>query len=382
MMTRRIWARSLISTAFVALFALLFVSPAHSLGDPPCPGDLDGDYDIDLADLAQLLANYGTAQGANYEDGDLDGDGDVDLSDLAALLAVYGTTCPRPGDFCENPIEVTFGAGWPAYIDTNTTCGRGNYYEDTCLDYYDGGEDIVYELTVLSPVDVQITLDPMETGWTGVAIDGVCPPGESCLANATQGAQGWPTIYGLHLEPGTYYLVVDTWPLPACIPEFMLTIEEIFGEWVVCPSDGIPENEPCGDDTNGGCGMDPPQFESLNCTETICGTIWAEDGWRDTDWFEVVVTEPTSFVWSAVAEFPVIIGLVETDPLGSGDCWDMTGYLDPWDMAGSVPDVAEIMTDMLPPGVYWFWISHQDFYGAPCSSMSDYVVTLECSVVP
>jgi len=26
--------------------------------------------------------------------GDLDADGDVDLADLAALLAVYGATCP------------------------------------------------------------------------------------------------------------------------------------------------------------------------------------------------------------------------------------------------------------------------------------------------
>ena len=60
----------------------------------PCLGDLDGDRDIDLADLAQLLSNYGTASGAVYEDGDLDGDGDVDLSDLAALLAHYGETCP------------------------------------------------------------------------------------------------------------------------------------------------------------------------------------------------------------------------------------------------------------------------------------------------
>jgi hypothetical protein len=60
---------------------------------PFCFGDLDGDLDIDLADLAQLLGNYGTSSGAAYEDGDLDGDGDVDLADLAGLLAVYGTTC-------------------------------------------------------------------------------------------------------------------------------------------------------------------------------------------------------------------------------------------------------------------------------------------------
>ena len=59
----------------------------------PCEGDLDGDNDVDLADLSQLLANYGVTSGAAYEDGDLDGDGDVDLADLSALLAVYGTTC-------------------------------------------------------------------------------------------------------------------------------------------------------------------------------------------------------------------------------------------------------------------------------------------------
>ncbi len=55
------------------------------------PGDLDGDGDVDLSDLAGLLSNYGMTSGAVPEDGDLDGDGDVDLSDLAALLANYGT---------------------------------------------------------------------------------------------------------------------------------------------------------------------------------------------------------------------------------------------------------------------------------------------------
>ena len=60
-----------------------------------CLGDLDGGGEIGLADLAQLLSDYGTLADAMYQDGDIDGDdGDVDLADLAALLAVYGTSCP------------------------------------------------------------------------------------------------------------------------------------------------------------------------------------------------------------------------------------------------------------------------------------------------
>jgi hypothetical protein len=49
------------------------------------PGDLDGDGDVDLTDLAILLASYGIDDG-----GDIDGDGDTDLQDLATLLSHYG----------------------------------------------------------------------------------------------------------------------------------------------------------------------------------------------------------------------------------------------------------------------------------------------------
>ncbi len=63
---------------------------------PPCDlsADLDGDADVDISDLAGLLANYGTPSGAGADDGDLDGDGDVDLSDLSSLLSQFGQTCP------------------------------------------------------------------------------------------------------------------------------------------------------------------------------------------------------------------------------------------------------------------------------------------------
>jgi hypothetical protein len=57
-----------------------------------CPGDLDGDCDTDLNDLAALLAAYGSVPGdPNWNPlADFDGDGDVDLTDLAFLLADYG----------------------------------------------------------------------------------------------------------------------------------------------------------------------------------------------------------------------------------------------------------------------------------------------------
>jgi hypothetical protein len=64
------------------------------VGGEPCAGDVNGDFEVNLADLAILLAHFGQTSGANLEDGDLDGDGDVALEDLAILLSAFGTTCP------------------------------------------------------------------------------------------------------------------------------------------------------------------------------------------------------------------------------------------------------------------------------------------------
>ena len=150
---------------------------------------------------------------------------------------------PAAGDDCSEPIKITLPADL-IYTDVNTTCGRINDYEDTCLGYYDGGEDIIYELTVTEWLSVVFTLDPENTTWTALAVGVTCPPGDPCLAySCSFEAAPHDTGY-VDLEPGTYYVMVDTWPEPDCIPQFRLTIDE--GYWPLgacCLSDGecIPD---------------------------------------------------------------------------------------------------------------------------------------------
>ena len=52
----------------------------------PCPGDFDGNREINGADLAFLLGNWG----ASNASADINGDGSSDAADLAILLGGWG----------------------------------------------------------------------------------------------------------------------------------------------------------------------------------------------------------------------------------------------------------------------------------------------------
>ncbi|MCH2132164.1 MAG: plastocyanin/azurin family copper-binding protein [Phycisphaerales bacterium] len=61
-------------------------------GDDDCPGDSNGDGEINVDDLLNLLGEYGGDCSAGCSS-DGDGDGDVDVDDLLDLLNVYGQPC-------------------------------------------------------------------------------------------------------------------------------------------------------------------------------------------------------------------------------------------------------------------------------------------------
>ena|GEM_PF-3977157 len=154
---------------------------------------------------------------------DANDSGHVDLGDFA-LIQKY-ICLPSPGDDCDDPILVSLPDEMP-YMDSNTTCGRVDDYSESCLGPYDGDEDIIYELTVTDSIDVDIMLDPMGIPWTGIAIDGVCPPGDPCMAYSANSLPDPHGIECLHLNPGVYYVMIDIWPDPDYCYDFILTIEE------------------------------------------------------------------------------------------------------------------------------------------------------------
>jgi hypothetical protein len=197
------------------------------------------------------------------------------------------------GDDCTSPIVI----GSLPYSDLNqTTCGRGNTYAATCLGYYDGGEDIVYRLDLAVETTVKITLDPLGTTWTGVALDEFCPPDASCLGVAT-GSSAVPRIIMKTLAAGSYYIMVDTWPSPNCIPAFNLTVEESepypnptcalaidiqeqgLQQWAVdtcgSESDYSPTNS-CTGYTSGANGLDAVWKINLQAGETFVVTLTNE----------------------------------------------------------------------------------------------------------
>ncbi len=149
---------------------------------------------------------------------------------------------------------------------------------------------------------------------------------------------------------------------------------------VECPPDGMNEEEPvCEDDWediwNSGCGGHPVALDSINCNTKICGTsgtfLYSGAQYRDTDWFRVELSETAVFTWSVVAEFPVLILVIDA---GSEDCMDYE-ILD-WKEAGPCDTAALSM--YAPAGVYWLWVAPSVFEGYPCGV--EYVAEIKCRV--
>ncbi|HEU4435864.1 MAG TPA: hypothetical protein VFR89_00260, partial [candidate division Zixibacteria bacterium] len=81
---------------------------------------------------------------------------------------------------------------------------------------------------------------------------------------------------------------------------------------ISCPPGAIAENEPCGANTNSGCDSIPLLFNPIDFGDSICGTVWAVNGSKDTDWFQKTLTDSSDVNWIVTAEFPYEIAIFDS----------------------------------------------------------------------
>lgn len=132
-----------------------------------------------------------------------------------------------------------------------------------------------------------------------------------------------------------------------------------------CPTGAVAESEPCGEDLNGGCNMQTPAFESVSPGSVICGTLWANNNLRDTDWYSLVLTEPSEVILHAYAEAPVLFGHLNygAGTPGNPAC-AVTGFI-----SSTTTELCTVKTlnlGILTAGTHWFFAGLPTFNGFPC----------------
>ncbi|MGP1346182.1 MAG: hypothetical protein ACTS3F_05875 [Phycisphaerales bacterium] len=145
----------------------------------------------------------------------------------------------------------------------------------------------------------------------------------------------------------------------------------------VCQGGGLGEAEDC----NGGCNnVGVPTFDEIACGDTVCGTITAGEGLRDTDWYLVEVTNPGGAVITATleAEFPGVVFILDVPSCDAVAILGETGFSECIEgVTNSVPAVASV-----GPGTYVVFVSAGNpdgsgvFDGIDCNDNEGYVLTV------
>lgn len=138
----------------------------------------------------------------------------------------------------------------------------------------------------------------------------------------------------------------------------------------VPPCTGMFELEPCGAEANGGCNMRAPAFEPAICGSTICGTAWASEGVRDTDWYAIVLEAPTTVTLTLETSLPMVVGFVDTN-----DCATVGGVTP---FADAPLCGTATVSHCVPAGVWWIFVAPGGFDGFPCGTTNDYRLAIEC----
>ncbi|MCK4548455.1 MAG: hypothetical protein KAW17_13555 [Candidatus Eisenbacteria sp.] len=286
----------------------------------------------------------------------------------------------------EDMANATAIPGLP-FTDSGNTCQFLDNYDEACPYTDSTSPDVVYFMKPPSDIEVDISLCNSYYD-TKVYVYDAAGMAVACNDDACDGpnysSPYLSCIQCLQLAGGqTYYIVVDGYG--GDCGEYILDVSECVPPDppcdLVCPEGAILEQEPecfdlLNDVWNGGCNSDPPVFQTLqpDCDGSIvvCGTSaydYSGSGYRDTDWYEIILTEATELTLCVVAQFAPQILIVEV--------FDYCNSYDTSRIAWGPACEPVCLTDTLEPGKYWLWVG-PDFYengNVPCGW--GYIMTVD-----
>ena len=303
----------------------------------------------------------------------------IPCSDYVANLQCL--PCTTPGDTCPYRSEDV--------EPNNNLCANQNptiSCPDTLCGNLSGTDGDYYEFRIPTGACGRVIIDVFgddTPGWFpfGMGLDpGICLYTANCGATIAcddnSGAGEDPRLVSPCLPSGLYELRVGSQAGtsgPYILALSCQTCQCPESCHVVC--NGEPEGEPCPnfpDNFNSGCNSAVPSFRIISCPTTICGTAFAMDGVRDTDWYRVRIMEPDTIWWCVTAEFAVDVAMFAAGP-GMNACID----LDTLDCARGDSCETVCVGACVQPGVYFFYVAPTFLGGVFCR---DYRATLLCTI--
>ncbi|MGH7724147.1 MAG: hypothetical protein ACREOU_01835 [Candidatus Eiseniibacteriota bacterium] len=270
------------------------------------------------------------------------------------------------------------------YSDTGGTCGATDDYPPPCWGP-GGGPDVVYVYT--PPGNEAVTINLCGSSYdTGLYVVRSTDLAVIACVDDACGLQS--RLNDVPMVAGTpYYIVVDGYST-AC-GAYTMTVSGPCA--IECPPGAIAEGEPdCFDgyidNYNGGCNSLPAVFQTIACSDeleeiVVCGKygtyIDPEFGeFRDTDWYEIVLSEGTNIQVTVVGEAATQMAIVNA----TGGC---EGFTIACGSVFSDPCIPGTCSVFLPAGTYWIFVAPSVFAGVPCGR--DYVLSVrgyECTIPP
>lgn len=277
-------------------------------------------------------------------------------------ICVVSTPAGPANDNCAGAITLTVGANGDcnpvlgtvasATASPNTSCGTGT-----------PDDDVWYKFVVSSPTAILDVLggtgfDAVVEAFVGTDCNALTSIG--CIDASLSGELESIEATGLTIGTTVWLRVYDYYSGVPTGTDFTICVFNPCA--VTAPVGYVAETETCGADANGGCNMVTPAYQDITCGQSVLGTMWADTNMRDTDWYRFTVTTATTVTWTASAELPFAIALLDISNCATPAILSNGGNLTT--ASGCATTSVSLL---LNPGTYVAFMAPNDFNYYVCS---------------